>query len=83
MPRKYRERTLNEVRAQAECAAQNGGRCLTVSSKWMIMLLNSHEALARLACGDPQFFDPLEVSQAKTHRDYVLRQREERRLGKP
>lgn len=77
MVKKLRERTLNEVRESAEYAVQNG-RCVTVSAKWLIGLLNGVEAVAKLAAKTPQFFNPLDVYDAEAFRDHVLRQREAR-----
>lgn len=78
MAKKLRERTLNEVRESAEYAAQNG-RCVTVSAKWLITLLNGVEHLAMLSAKTPEFFNPLVAWEAEAFRDYVLRQRQERR----
>ncbi len=78
MPKKLRERTLNEVRESAEYAVQNG-RCVTVSARWLIALLNGVESLAMLSAKTPQFFNPLVVWEAEAFRDHVLRQREERK----
>jgi hypothetical protein len=80
MARKYKARTLNEVRESAEYAAAND-RCITVSAKWMLEILGGMEVLAMLASDKPEFFNPLHVAAGKNFRDYVLRQREERKAG--
>jgi hypothetical protein len=58
MPRKFRERTLNDLRESAKKAIQNG-RCVTVSGKQLLTLLDNHEGLALLACDPPDIANPV------------------------